>query len=280
MKKAIINTGVSVILLATAVSAQAASCRVIHWKPDMVIEVNSAMYLGTRIEFPADIIMDPVPSSTLWDTDGATSQIVVKPNSQQPDGSQAVVRAWTADGNSYDILAKRVSAAQNDTCVKVVADGMVFTPEGRAALQAQSARLAQGNAAAGVQAQQLQQQLSQVRRQAEDDKKKAVVEALRRFRYHVYTRYSWDEGSGFAAKGIITDVYDDGRFTYIRLNQPNRGLLSVETEIGGKNAVVHTSYDDAYGMYVISGIYPKFTLRADEAEIGVKRANSDTHGEF
>ncbi|MNR16076.1 Conjugal transfer protein [compost metagenome] len=140
--------------------------------------------------------------------------------------------------------------------------------------------MAQGMAAAGAQQQQLQTQLSQVRRQAEDDKKKAVMEALRRFRYHVYTRYSWDEGKGFAAKGIITDVYDDGRFTYIRLNQPNRGLLSVETEIGEKNAVVPTKYDDAYGMYVISGIYPKFSLKADEAQINVTRSDSRTNGEF
>ncbi|MNY67096.1 hypothetical protein D3C86_2046170 [compost metagenome] len=75
-------------------------------------------------------------------------------------------------------------------------------------------------------------------------------------------------------------MYDDGRFTYIRLNQPNRGLLSVETEIGEKNAVVPTKYDDAYGMYVISGIYPKFSLKADEAQINVTRSDSRTNGEF
>lgn len=280
MNKLITNVGTTVLLLAAAVSAEAATCRVIHWKPDAVLEINSAMNLGTRVELPADTITDPVPSSTLWDTEGATNQIVIKPNSSEAQGQSAVIRAWTADGNAYDIVAHRVEAAKNETCVKIVADGMFFSPGARAALSAQSSNMAQGTAAAGLQAQQLQQQLAQVKRQAEDEKKKAVMEALRRFRYHVYTRYSWDQGKGFAAQNIISDVYDDGRFTYIRLNTPNRGLLSVETEVGEKNAVVPTKYDDAYGMYVISGIYPSFTLRADEAKINISRADSKTHGEF
>ena len=280
MKKLTAKVSFGVLLLAAAASAQSATCRVIHWKPDSVLQINSAMNLGTRVELPADIIMDPVISSTLWDAEGASSQIVIKPNSNEELGKSAVVRAWTNDGNAYDILATRSDASRNDICVKIVADGMFFTPGGRAALSAQSSSMAMGAAAAGAQAQQLQQQLSQVRRQAEDDKKKAVMEALRRFRYHVYTRYSWDEGTGFATKGIVTDVYDDGRFTYIRLNQPNRGLLAVETEVGGKTAVVPTKYDDAYGMYVISGIYPKFVLRNDDNKINVARADSRTHGEF
>ncbi|HDZ55287.1 hypothetical protein LCGC14_0393320 [marine sediment metagenome] len=127
---------------------------------------------------------------------------------------------------------------------------------------------------------QLQQQLVELKRQADDDKRKAVMEALRRFRYHVYTRYNWDQGKGFAAQGLVSDVYDDGRFTYIRLHQPNRGLMSVETEVGEKTAIVPTKYDDTYGMYVVSGIYPSFTLRVDDARINIARADSTTHGEF
>jgi Conjugal transfer protein len=276
------SAGLGVLLLAS-VSAQAASCRVIHWKADSILQINSAMYLGTRVELPADNIIDPVVSSDLWNAEGAANQVMIKPNSDTAQGETAVVRAWTADGGSYDIVAKRVSNGPSvDVCVKIVADGGFFTPGARSALSNQSSAMAQGTAVAGAQAQsqQLQQQLTQVRHQAEDDKRTAVMEALRRFRYHVYTRYSWDQGKGFAAQNLVSDVYDDGRFTYIRLYQPNRGLMSVETEVGEKTAVVPTKYDDAYGMYVISGIYPKFSLKVDDAEINIARADSKTNGEF
>ena len=280
MNKKISAVGVSVLMMVAATS-QAANCRVIHWKPDTVVQINSAINLGTRVELPADNITDPVRSSDLWNAEGAANQVMIKPNSREEEGRTAVVRAWTADGNAYDIVANRVDdASRNDVCVKITADGMFFTPGARAALGQQSSMMAQGAVAANAQVMQLQQQLTQVRRQAEDDKRKAVMEALRRFRYHVYTRYSWDQGKGFAAQGIISDVYDDGRFTYIRLHQPNRGLLSVETEVGEKNAIVPTKYDDAYGMYVVSGIYPKFTLKVDDAQINIARADGKTHGEF
>jgi len=280
MNKKISAVGVSVLMMVAATS-QAANCRVIHWKPDTVVQINSAINLGTRVELPADNITDPVRSSDLWNAEGAANQVMIKPNSLQEEGKMAVIRAWTADGNAYDIVANRVDdASRNDVCVKITADGMFFTPGARAALGQQSSMMAQGAVAANAQVMQLQQQLTQVRRQAEDDKRKAVMEALRRFRYHVYTRYSWDQGKGFAAQGIISDVYDDGRFTYIRLHQPNRGLLSVETEVGEKNAIVPTKYDDAYGMYVVSGIYPKFTLKVDDAQINIARADGKTHGEF
>jgi type IV secretory pathway VirB9-like protein len=280
MNKKISAVGVSVLMMVAATS-QAANCRVIHWKPDTVVQINSAINLGTRVELPADNITDPVRSSDLWNAEGAANQVMIKPNSREEEGKMAVVRAWTADGNAYDIVANRVDdASRNDVCVKVTVDGMFFTPGARAALGQQSSMMAQGAVAANAQVMQLQQQLTQVRRQAEDDKRKAVMEALRRFRYHVYTRYSWDQGKGFAAQGIISDVYDDGRFTYIRLHQPNRGLLSVETEVGEKNAIVPTKYDDAYGMYVVSGIYPKFTLKVDDAQINIARADGKTHGEF
>lgn len=281
MKNAVVkfSTGVMFLAATIAVEAQAGSCRVIHWKPDSVLTIDSAVGLGTRIELPSDLLFDPVTSSTLWDAEGSATQVVVKPNSNEPLGKSAVVRLFTNDGNAYDVLANRATGT-GDVCVKIVADGMFFNPGARAAMTAQSSRMAQGAAAMGMQAQQAQQQLVQVRRQAEDDKKKAVMEALRRFRYHVYTRYTWTEGKGFAAENIITDVYDDGRFTYIRLDRPNRGLLSVETEVGGKTAVVPTKYDDAYGMYVISGIYPSFTLRQDKEKIEITRANNATRGEF
>lgn len=274
------KAAVGVLLVAAGVSAQAASCRVIHWKPDSVLQINSALYLGTRVELPADNLIPPVSSSELWNAEGAANQVMIKPNSDTTQGKSGIIRIWTTDGSSYDIVANRASDSQNDVCVKIVADGMFFTPGARDALNSQSSNIARGAAASGQQVQMLQQQLVRQQQESKAQTQKAVYEALRRFRYHVYTGYTWNQGKGFEAKGLVTDVYDDGRFTYIRLDKPNRGLMSVETVVGGKTAVVPTKYDDAYGMYVISGIYPSFNLKMDESEMSIERKDSKTLGEF
>jgi len=274
------KAAVGVLLVTAGVSAQAASCRVIHWKPDSVLQINSALYLGTRVELPADNLIPPVSSSELWNAEGAANQVMIKPNSDTEQGKSGIIRIWTTDGRSYDVVANRASGAQNDVCVKIVADGMFFTPGARDALNSQSSNIARGAAASGQQVQMLQQQLVRQQQESKAQTQKAVYEALRRFRYHVYTGYTWNQGKGFEAKGLVTDVYDDGRFTYIRLDKPNRGLMSVETVVGGKTAVVPTKYDDAYGMYVISGIYPSFNLKMDESEMSIERKDSKTLGEF
>lgn len=273
-----------VMTLITPMVAQANSkkCRTINWTPGTVINVNSAMYLGTRIQLPSDLVTKPIPSNKdLWDVDGAATAVMVKPNSDLQQGNSVIIRAFTVDGNSYDIQVNRVAQARNEACVVINNDGRFFNDNSRAALGkvSQNVAIGQQGAMFAQQNQALLQQLNTVRQNADEDKRKAVMEALRRFRYHIYTRYQWDQGKGFAAANIISDVYDDGRFTYIRLDTPNRGLLSVETEIGGKNAIAPFKYDDAYGMYTINGIYPKFTLRVDDAEINIARADGKTFGE-
>lgn len=280
MNNILTKAAVGAMLFAAGVSAQAASCRVIHWKPDSVLQINSALYLGTRVELPADNLIPPVSSSELWNAEGAANQVMIKPNSDTEQGKSGIIRIWTTDGSSYDVVANRASQNQNDVCVKIVADGMFFTPGARDALNSQSSNIARGAAASGQQVQMLQQQLARQKQESQAQRQKAVYEALRRFRYHVYTGYTWNQGKGFEAEGLVTDVYDDGRFTYIRLDKPNRGLMSVETVIGGKTAVVPTKYDDAYGMYVISGIYPSFSLKMDESKMSIERKDNKTLGEF
>ncbi|HBO0862500.1 TPA: TrbG/VirB9 family P-type conjugative transfer protein [Pseudomonas aeruginosa] len=263
------------------VAAAPTACREIHWREGTVVTISSAVSLGTRVQFPVDLVTKPVPSNkVLWDVDGAATVMLVKPNSvNEPEGVETMVRAFTTDGNAYDFMFRRVAAAQNEPCVIVKTDGQFFNDSARAGLQnLSSAQMRQGAAFAQQNAA-LTQQMAEERRAAADNSRKAVMEALRRYRYHIYTRYSWDQGKGFAAQNLISDVYDDGRFTYIRLNTPNRGLLSVESVIGEKNAIVPVRYDDAYGMYTINGIYPSFTLRVDDARISVSRADAKTFGE-
>ncbi|NIH07058.1 TrbG/VirB9 family P-type conjugative transfer protein [Providencia rettgeri] len=254
-------------------SAVASQCRTVSWQAGTVVKVNSALYLGTRIQLPEGtsiVTQDPFSSNPLWQISGAANQVTIQPSSDQPEGKKSMITVFMTNGEALDIEANRVPEAQNQQCVIIKTSGM--SNRDRAALTA-------GYNQTSPQAAQMQQQMQVMQQAHEADNKQAVTEALRRYRYFVYTRYNWSTGKGFAGKNLIADVYDDGRFTYIRLSKPSRGLLAVSAEVGGKEAIVPTKYDDTYNIYQMSGIYPKFALTLDGQKVNVTRADNGTNGE-
>ncbi|ECP5540383.1 conjugal transfer protein [Salmonella enterica] len=268
--KSILMLGALSMFAGTAAAQQ---CRTVMWQPGTVIKVNSALYLGTRIQLPEGtslVTKDPFSSNALWTAAGAANQVMVQPTSDLPEGKKTMITIFMTNGESLDVEGVRVSEAANQQCVIVKQSGM--NNRDRAALTA-------GYNQTSPQAAQMQQQMQVMQQAHEADNKQAVTEALRRYRYFVYTRYNWETGKGFAGKHLISDVYDDGRFTYIRLSKPSRGLLAVSAEVGGKEAIIPTKYDDAYNIYQMSGIYPKFSLTLDSQKVEVKRADNGTNGE-
>ena len=251
------------------------SCRIVEWNSDTIIRVNSAVNHGTRIQFPSDLKREPTSSNPeMWKTNGEMNQVLLKPTSKTKYGASAVVRVFTKAGYAYDVHVNRTNHAEQDICVKVVhaVDRFATVNDELSAMafvgpQTQQALMYQNM--------QHQNQLSEQQRVSDDRVRKAVVESLRRYRYHIYTRYNWPE-----KETVISDVYDDGRFTYIRLNRSNAGLMSVESKLGGKTEVVEADYDDSYGMYQIVGIYPEFTMILNNNRIEINRRDFLSRGEF
>lgn len=271
-------------ILALAMLSQmsyATECTRLSAKANNVIQVRTAMLMGTRVQLPSNLIAEPLVSNdTLWDVEGVigTNQLFIKPNSALNNGKQTMIFAYTDDGRVYDIQAHRTTSSRNQPCVLINADKRYFDKNTAKQLQSFVATAQNNDNYAQAQVSQLRQQMSTMQRQFDDEKKKAVVEALKKYRYHIYTRYRWQEGKDFIGQYTVADVYDDGRFTYIRLANPNKGVLSVTTEIGGKAAIAPVKYDDAYGMYRLTGIYPHFTLKVDNVVINVERSDNRSKG--
>ncbi|TVO39930.1 TrbG/VirB9 family P-type conjugative transfer protein [Vibrio algivorus] len=269
-------------LLASSAFAHAQNtCTPLHYHSGQVIQVHSALNLGTRIQLPANLITTPlVSNSDLWDVEGiqGTNQIVVKPNSQEANGAQTMIYAYTDNGLAFDINMVRVNANKNEACAIVSLSNSGAQGSQLNDLQSFMANQHTQSNQSQAQVMSLQRQLLQERQDNKKKNEENIMEALRKYRYHIYTRYKYDEGVEFVGNNTVSDVYDDGRFTYIRLANPERGILSVETMIGGKNAIAPSKYDDAYGMYRITGIYPKFTLRIDDVKITVTRSDNRSHG--
>nr|WP_012219845.1 TrbG/VirB9 family P-type conjugative transfer protein [Vibrio sp. 23023]ABX77033.1 Conserved hypothetical protein [Vibrio sp. 23023] len=270
-----------VLLISSPLAYAAKKCTPTVYHTGDIIEVNSAPTLGTRIQLPANLVTEPVVSnSDLWDVEGlrGTNQLVVKPNSLEKNGAQTMIYAYTDNGLAFDINIKRTTSTHNEACRVIRLPKPPLSKQQSDDLQTFIAKSYQSEGATEAQVVNLQRQIVKERQSAKKEKDSAIMEALRKYRYHIYTRYKYDEGKAFVGNNTISDVYDDGRFTYIRLANPNRGVLSVETMIGGKNAIAPVKYDDAYGMYRITGIYPKFTLRVDDVKIIVTRSDNRSHG--
>lgn len=260
-----------------------AVCDSLKHKEGEVITVRSAQLLGSRIQLPSNLVALPIVSNNhLWDVDGVigTNQIFLKPNSKHDEGKSTLIFAMTEDGKVYDIVANRSTRQKNQACILVNAGSPIFHDGQRESLSRfmQSRQVTTSMPGSNAELKRLQTELATTKAQQKDVTKKAVVDALQKYQYRIYTRYDWSDGANFIGRNTISDVYDDGQFTYIRLANPNRGILSVETVIGGKRAIAPTRYIDRYGMYKVTGIYPSFTLRIDDTTIEVKRRDNQTKG--
>ena len=119
------------------------------------------------------------------------------------------------------------------------------------------------------------QQIATVKQESQQQ----LLRTLADYRMHIYTGYTWDEGgSSFFGEKSISDVYDDGRFTFIRVTHDNTGVLQMSATIDGQEEMIEYAYDASRKIYTISGIYPAFVMRYDESEIEVKRRDAATGG--
>lgn len=272
----------SFALSSTSALAASQQCKVINWKPNLVLNVNSALYMGTRIQLPEGLNMvtkEPVTSSNLWDASGAANQVLVRPLNGESGGEHAMVTVFLNNGQTLDIRTTRVAQSKNDSCV-IINPSKILSGDDRKAIGGYQRSMQQTSMFAQQRVADLQQEIGKLKSNQNDETKQAVMKALKTYRYHIYTRYNWTQGEhSFEGKNLISDVYDDGRFTYIRLSNPSRGLLAVNAYVGGKKAIVRTDYDDATGMYSLTGIYPKFDLTLDGNKVTIERADNKTNGE-
>jgi type IV secretory pathway VirB9-like protein len=258
------------ILLSTGTAATASSvsaCKEIHWQPYQVYTVRSALHQRTHIILPEPVQGKPVPGSPqLWDVDAENTHLFIKPkNLGNREGGHTTVTAISTSNTSFDFKITRVKS-NPDTCIRIVRDNALVagqtqgwsTPEQRVnrSLEAEIRMLKLAN------------------QKAKKDNGVQIEEALMAYRSNIFTGYQWENGSGFFSKETVSDVWDDGRFTYVRLKEPNKGILTITALVNDKEEMADYKYEPSTKVYMISGLYPKFIMRYDDAEIEVTRSEN------
>ncbi len=256
-------------------------CKEISWTPNNVYTVRSQLHVATHIILPEPMQGKPVAgNATLWAVNGENIHLFIKPKTKdEAEGKQTSVSVISNNNTSFDFFIQRVTS-QPDICIQIVKDATSPFGEGRQqgwkTPQEQDAEQLAGQLSAAHQtAANYRQQIATVQHESQQQ----LLRTLADYRMHIYTGYTWDHGdSSFFGGNYISDVYDDGRFTFIRVTHDNKGVLQISATIDGQEEMIEYAYDENRKIYTIAGIFPAFVLRYDETDIDVKRRDATTGG--
>jgi type IV secretory pathway VirB9-like protein len=271
MKKVVM---ILLALLATAAvcSAEVDRCKTIHRADGRVYTINASLHKAAHVILPEPLMGQPINGNVdLWQVEAQGNHLFIKPTTKLADGAETSVTVIGVSNTSYDFRAVRSQSP--DYCVEVKTDGGLIQG---GALSQWVPPQAQENIA-------LRQQLARLQgdlQRAEERTREQVEDAMLKYRGHIYTRYDWSSGGGFMGKNTISDIWDDGRWTYVRVANDNKGLLTVSGLLDGKKELIEYQYDRENMIYKIVGIYPKLFLRYGDSEITVSRADERTAGAF
>lgn len=251
-------------LLAAPAVAAADKCEVIKWSEGNVSTVYASRWKASHIILPEKNLDVIVGNSDLWDVSYVENHIWVKPNSGEWQGAETTISFVSQTNQSYEFLVKRASAkSKKPICYSVEPrNGLInhsaWRDSSTSRRSNQVAALARN-----VARKQVATNTKQIVEQTQD--------ALRRYRMSIYTDYKV-HGAGYGAEDLaIASVYDDGRFTFIRLEDDAPGLVAVYGEVNGKEELLEYKYDAPTKVFQISGIFPMLKMRSDKAETRIER---------
>ena len=253
--------------------AEGEQCRLVNHEPHKFVRIKSRLHHGTHIELPEILIARPVTGNRdLWDVEGENRHIFVKPNDAgTEEGSSTTITAVSRNNRAYHFLVER-SDDDFDLCVVITHDGE-FLPEG--AFSGFARRADEHTALYREQIDALQLRLDEEQQNAAD----RVSAALDEYRMQLFTGYQWKGGRPPYGKNLVSDVYDDGRFTYIRVRHNLEGAMSLFADNNGREQFIEYRYDENRRMYIVTGIFSRIYMKADARTQIVITRHSDHRGQ-
>ena len=254
--------------ISTGVHAEGEQCRLVNHEQHKFIRIKSRLHHGTHIELPEILVARPVTGNRdLWDVEGENRHIFVKPNdAETKEGGSTTVTAVSQSNRAYHFLVER-SDGEFDLCVVITHDGE-FLPEG--AFSGFTRRADEQTAFYREQVDALQLRLDEEQQTAGD----RVSAALDEYRMQLFTGYDWKGGRRPYGKDLVSDVYDDGRFTYIRVRHNLDGAMSLFAGNNGREQFIEYRYDDTRRIYIVTGIFNRIYMKADAGtQIVISRRN-------
>jgi len=260
-------------------SDQEKPCRVIDYHSSAPIKIYTILYSHVMITLPDKLDGEPISPNPLWKVQGAGNYLFIAPTNADKLGHRTTVSAITKTGKAYSFIVEQNDKKFN-SCVNII-ESKFLSADQTQRLEKRSVSGEGKDYSAQVTS--LKRQLALVVNNAKEEKEEAVKQAIRKYRYHTYTRYKWKGQSkkkSFIDNDFISDVWDDGRFTYLRLTNDNKALPVVEAQINGEPEFIEAKYDELADLYRVVGIFPGLALIYGDDRIDISRLDKTTRGEF
>jgi type IV secretory pathway VirB9-like protein len=270
-----VNVLLSLLLPFTVFADGVTSCKEVHYRENVTYSINARLHHATHIILPEQLVADPIAGNKeLWITEGRANHIFIKPTTQDDkEGVSTTVTAVTRSNKSFHFFVKRSKDAF-DLCVVVKLDGALIVGNALSNIATPDRRQLEG----------LQQQtaaLQQQLQQSDNQATRKVEDALSTYRSYIYTRYQWSGGKKPYGKNLVSDVYDDGRYTFIRLVHDVQGAYAVFANQNGNEQFIDYSYDEENKLYRLTGIFDSLFLKQDEhTRITIHRVDDSSHGNY
>lgn len=240
----------------------AMSCRTINWKKGDIVRLQAQPYKQIHVALPENGIDVIMGDKELWALDWIGNRIFLKPTSRSSEGRSTTISAIGQSGNAYEFVVNRVAeSAEVAHCVYINAEGGLIS---RAAWSRPTDREQEISTVLGREIVNLREQ--------NDNLGRLGTEGMKNYRKKLNSDYGWSKGAFSRwAGGEVESVYDDGRFTYVRMKEGGESLVSIMAEIDGKAQLLEYGFDAPSRTYQISGIFPKFMLRSGEQAMSITR---------
>lgn len=283
-------TGTGRIPGAPAPSGQASvsACRpmIVPFGTRGTIEAN--VNVSTRLQFPGTVRRVEVSTPALWDATYAEHSAWVRPKTTVALAGQTGLSVFLENGRTYDFLVN-ASPTVPASCVLVVEppkpvaaqsapaaapQQVPRTPEEAAGAagdrEAAAARARAASAAAtrrrASEDARLAERFAAMRRQVEQQ----AMDRIKQFQHSIDTNYTWGR-SGRGDRHLVQAVYDDGRFTYVRIKTDAFGVPAITGRVNGSDTLLQYTYDDLTGVFTIQGLFDKLNLSLGTHSIPIER---------
>jgi type IV secretory pathway VirB9-like protein len=275
MKKTLLTTTM-LLSLSAGVQAQNA-CELVAYTPENSYDIQSSRTAAAHIKFPAEIVTTNNSLAKAFDVryDGRDVWIRGKSDNEQINNAGISVKLSNDETVYLNVVVQDVKGP----CYTFVQREHVLSalnqePDLKAkALELDTARTQALNEAENykIKARQLRSTYTTALERSQQQQALIAADALEAFKKNINTGYA--VSSSKPADPYVEAAYDDGLFTYIRINTSSFGVPTLVKRADEETQVAQYDFNDQTGVYTVQGLHNHLALTLGDILIEIERKN-------
>ena len=273
-------------LLALSMFAAAASssdvpketCELVVYNSGATYTVASSVNVAAHLKFPKNIdVINTSLSTKLWNITHDGSDLWVRGLDTETAAARVGVTVKFEDETTVTLIVENHVAPP--PCYRFWHEGAVRTALGASEELERAMKAAEEQKAAALDAQrqylkkavELNETYKQALERAQLQLELSTNDAIEDFKERIYTAYAIEATS--SNDFHVTAAYDDGIFTYIRIDSQAFGVPALSKRRGEETLIVDHSFNDLNNVYSVPGLHRELALELEGQTVIIRRVN-------